>query len=161
MIPAFYYTNCLYKWCELLSWATNIAIIQPFILPWTWQDDPHTIKTPCLLHMIDSHTLYKSNLFNLTGGHSTMAMVRRPPHYQDIIKIWLFLKNVIFYNVVDWLIDIDHHGGYAVTGNGNPTPTLSVQHFCHPWYNSMYWTSILMTFNSALCILCVKKGVKF
>ena len=78
MITAFYCTNCSYNGCELLPWVTNIVIIQQgVILPWTCQEDRHTIKTPCLLLMIEIHTPYMSNLFNSTGGHSTMAVVRR------------------------------------------------------------------------------------
>ena len=37
--------------------------------------------------MIEIHTLYMSNLFNSTGGHSTMTVVRRRPHYRDIMLL--------------------------------------------------------------------------
>ena len=37
--------------------------------------------------MIEIHTPYMSNLFNSTGGHSTMAVVKRPPHYQDTMFV--------------------------------------------------------------------------
>ena len=88
MITAFSCPNCSYNGCESISWVTKIVIIQQgVILPWTWQEDRHTIKTPCLLPMIEIHTSYMSNLFNSTGGHSTMALVRRPPHYQDTMFV--------------------------------------------------------------------------
>ena len=84
MITAFYYTNCSYNGCELLSWVTNIVIIQQGSF---YHGHGHTIKTPCLLPMMEIHTPYMSTLFNSTGGHSTMAVVRRPPHYRDIMLL--------------------------------------------------------------------------
>ena len=97
MITAFSCTNCSYNGCESISWVTNFVIIQQgVILPWTWQEDRHTIKTPCLLPMIEIHTPYMSNLFNSTGSHSTKAMVKRPLHYWDIMLLPMIQIRILY-----------------------------------------------------------------
>ena len=46
--------------------------------------------------MIEIHTLYISNLSNSTGGHSTMVVVRRPPHYRDIILLPIIEIHILY-----------------------------------------------------------------
>ena len=143
----FYMIKGSCKVCEFLPWATNMitwknggrfttAMVEwPPKLNYTnysykWSEFFRGYQTwsSCLLPVIEIHFFHMTNCYDLTGGHYTTCMIRRPPHFQDIIFVTHDRNSHLSY---EQLAYFDRASFYH--GHGKKTHTLSRHHVCYLW----------------------------